>query len=147
MNKTILLFLFLGFSTICFSQIVEIGNSISIEESDSTNNSEITDIYSYVEEMPQFPGGDEAKLKFLQENLKFPKSTLNNGIRGTIYISFVVEKDGNISNIRILRGLQQEIDEEVMRVVQSFPKWKPGKQRGRNVRVNFNMPIKINASE
>ncbi len=94
-----------------------------------------------VEEMPEFPGGESARLKFMYENTKYPVQAREIGISGTVYLSFVVEKDGSISNIKILRGIGGGCDEEAIRMVNVMPKWKPGRQNGKEVRVLFNLPI------
>ena len=99
------------------------------------------DIFTVVEEMPSFPGGDQAMTKYLVENIRYPEVAQKNGIQGSIFITFVVEEDGNLSDIKVLRGIGGGCDEEAVRVIESMPKWKPGKQRGKAVRVQFNMPI------
>ena len=104
---------------------------------------EETEIFTVVEESPGFPGGDEARIKFLQENIKYPTMARESGIQGTVYVTFVVEKGGNVSDVKILRGIGGGCDEEAIRVIRAMPKWNPGKQRGKSVRVQFNMPIKF----
>lgn len=102
-----------------------------------------TEIFTVVEENPMYPGGDEARMKFLQDNIKYPQMARESGIQGPVYVTFVVEANGSITNIKILRGIGGGCDEEAIRVVNIMPKWVPGKQRGKNVRVQFNMPIKF----
>ncbi len=104
---------------------------------------EETEIFTVVEESPGFPGGDEARIKFLQENIKYPTMARESGIQGTVYVTFVVEKGGNVSDVKILRGIGGGCDEEAIRVIRAMPRWNPGKQRGKSVRVQFNMPIKF----
>lgn len=104
---------------------------------------EETEIFTVVEESPGFPGGDEARIKFLQENIKYPTMARESGIQGTVYVTFVVEKGGNVSDVKILRGIGGGCDEEAIRVIKAMPKWNSGKQRGKPVRVQFNMPIKF----
>jgi len=101
------------------------------------------DIFKVVEQMPGFPGGDKARIKFLIENLKYPEEARKKGIQGRVYVSFVVEKDGSISNIELLRGIGGGCDEEGMRVVSIMPDYEPGLQRGKPVRVRFTLPIKF----
>ncbi len=96
---------------------------------------------TFVEEMPEFPGGDAARIKFFSENVKYPLVAKETGVQGPVYVTFVVEKDGSISNIKLLRGIGAGCDEEAERVVTMMPKWKPGRQNGKEVRVQFNMPI------
>ena len=96
-----------------------------------------------VKEMPEFPGGDAERVKYLINNLTYPREAKEADISGTVYLEFIVERDGSISNIKILRGIGGGCDEEAVRVVQMMPKWKPGRQQGHEVRVRFNLPIKF----
>ncbi len=106
-------------------------------------NVEEEQIFMVVEEMPEFPGGDEARMRYLRDNIKYPELERDNGVQGLVVVSFVVEKDGSITNIKILKGLTPNINNEAIRVVQNMPKWKPGKQRGKPVRVTINLPIRF----
>jgi TonB family protein len=106
-------------------------------------SSQNDDVYVVVEDMPQYPGGEEARIKFMIENIKYPEEARKKGVEGTVYVTFVVEKDGAISNIKILRGIGSGCDEEAMRVIALMPSWKPGIQRDKPVRTQFNMPIKF----
>lgn len=99
--------------------------------------------YFVVEEMPDFPGGDKARMKFLARNLRYPKEARENNIEGVVYIEFIVEKDGSLTNIKVKRGIGGGCDEESIRVVKLMPKWKPGKQRGEYVRTQFLLPFKF----
>jgi protein TonB len=101
------------------------------------------EIFTVVEEAPSFPGGEEARIKWLQDHIKYPQMARESGIQGTVYVTFVVEPNGCISHVKVLRGIGGGCDEEAVRVVQSMPCWNPGKQRGKPVRVQFNMPIKF----
>ncbi len=101
------------------------------------------EIFVFVEDQPSFPGGDEARIKYLQENIKYPEMAKESGIQGTVYVTFVVEKDGRITNVKVLRGIGGGCDEEAVRIIKNMPRWKPGKQRGRAVRAQFNMPIRF----
>lgn len=98
-------------------------------------------IFTVVESMPDFPGGDAARIKYLNENIKYPQMARESGIQGRVFVTFVVEKDGNVTDVRVLRGIGGGCDEEAVRVIKNMPKWNPGKQRGKSVRVQFNMPI------
>ena len=98
-------------------------------------------VFDIVEVMPQYPGGQIAMLKYLMENIKYPKQIMEEGIQGRVTVSFIVEKDGRVSNVRLLRSVQPSLDKEAIRVVKSMPKWTPGKQNGKPVRVRFNLPI------
>lgn len=101
------------------------------------------EIFTVVEAMPEFPGGDVSRIKFLTENMKYPQMARESGIQGIVYVTFVVEPGGNVTGVRVLRGIGGGCDEEAVRVVKAMPKWIPGKQRGKPVRVQFNMPIKF----
>ena len=96
--------------------------------------------------MPSFPGGDESRIKFLQENIKYPQMAKESGIQGTVYVTFVVEGSGKVADVKVLRGIGGGCDEEAVRVVKMMPHWNPGKQSGKSVRVQFNMPIKFTLS-
>lgn len=98
---------------------------------------------SSVEIMPEFPGGEAALYKFLGDNIKYPRLAIESNIQGTVYISFVVEKDGSLSNITVERTPALVLSDESSRVVSIMPDWKPGKQGGRAVRVNFVLPVKF----
>jgi len=101
------------------------------------------EIFIIVEQNPEYPGGDEARLNFLRNNIKYPQMAREAGIQGTVYVNFTVEKDGSITQVKIARGIGGGCDEEAIRVAKMMPKWKAGKQRGKEVRVSFNMPIKF----
>lgn len=96
---------------------------------------------SIVEQMPQFPGGDAELMRFISGNLKYPTIAAESMIQGRVVIRFIVAKDGNVSNIEILRSLDPSCDKEAVRVVKSMPKWIPGMQNGRNVPVYYTLPI------
>lgn len=107
---------------------------------------ESDEVFVIVEDAPSFPGGEEARMRFLQQNIRYPAIAREAGIQGTVFITFVVERDGSITNVRVLRGIGGGCDEEAIRVVSMMPRWNPGKQRGRPVRVQFNMPIRFTLS-
>ena len=98
-------------------------------------------IYRVTEVMPQYPGGPNEMMKYIQENIKYPQSAKDNKIEGRVFVSFVVEKDGSITNAAVMRGIDKECDAEALRVVASMPKWTPGQQDGKNVRTQFTIPI------
>ncbi|MBR0046639.1 MAG: energy transducer TonB [Bacteroidaceae bacterium] len=99
------------------------------------------EIFEIVEHNPEFPGGEKALMAYLQKNLKYPAAAQENGIQGRVFVQFVVNKDGSIVDPKILRGADPSLDKEAMRVVQGMPKWIPGKQRGKTVRVRFTLPV------
>lgn len=98
-------------------------------------------IFQIVEEMPEFPGGMAECLKFLAKNLKYPTIAQENGVQGRVIIQFVVNKDGSIVDPVVARGVDPYLDKEALRVVSTMPKWKPGKQRGKEVRVKYTVPV------
>ena len=99
------------------------------------------EIFQIVEEMPSFPGGEGKLLEYVAKNIKYPQIARETGIQGRVFVGFVVEPDGSISNVKLLRGIGGGCDEEAMRVIKSLPKWKPGKQRGKAVRVSYQIPV------
>ena len=99
------------------------------------------EVFLSVEENPEFPGGPAKLLEYVQKNLKYPMQARESDIQGKVFVGFVVEKDGSITNVQVLRGIGGGCDEEAIRVVQSLPKFKPGKQRGNPVRVAYTLPI------
>lgn len=104
---------------------------------------ETEEFFLIVEEMPQFPGGNEAMFKYIGENLEYPTEAKEAGIEGRVFVEFIVEKDGSISNVKIIRGIGHGCDEATKKIVESMPNWEPGKQRGETVRVAFRMPVKF----
>ena len=98
-------------------------------------------VLTYATEMPSFPGGDSQRLKFLSKNIRYPQQASENGVQGTVFVSFVVKKDGSLSDIKTLRGIGGGCDEEAIRVVKKMPRWNPGYQNGKKVSVLFNMKI------
>ena len=100
-------------------------------------------IYNKVEVMAEYPGGFEKMAEFLGKNIVYPEEAKEKNIQGTVLVSFVVEKNGKITDAKVVRGIGGGCDEEALRVVNAMPKWKPGKQNGKNVRVQFALPIKF----
>ena len=98
-------------------------------------------VFDVVEVMPQFPGGQIAMMKYIMENMKYPKQAMKEGIQGRVTVRFIVEKDGSISNVRPVLSVHPLLNKEAVRVVESMPKWSPGKQNGKPVRVRFNVPV------
>ncbi len=116
-------------------EIIEI---VAVEEEEEAAEEEI---FTIVETNPSFPGGDAKMYAYLGKNMNYPNIAQDNNIQGRVYVSFVVEKNGKITDVRVLRGIGGGCDEEAIRVVKSMPTWSPGKQRGKAVRVRFNLPI------
>jgi protein TonB len=100
-------------------------------------------IFLQVEEPPIFPGGESALTKFLRENINYPKEAIKNKISGTVYVQFIIEKDGSISDIQVVRGIGGGCDEEAVRVIKLLPKWIPAKQNGVEVRAYYILPIQF----
>ena len=136
---------------------VEIEDELNIEDTDVTDDMFIdvapviqtaeeetvddTQVFFIVEDMPEFPGGDLALRQFIANSIKYPVIAQENGIQGRVYVTFVVDQDGSISDARIARGVDPSLDKEALRVVNTLPKWKPGMQRGQPVRVSYTVPI------
>lgn len=99
--------------------------------------------YLIVEEMPEFPGGIANLRVVLKTNLIYPLIALKKGIQGTVYVRFVVSEDGSVTDVKIEKGIDQTLDDEVLRVVKNLPKWRPGKQRGMRVKVSYEIPVKF----
>jgi len=98
-------------------------------------------VFDVVEVMPQFPGGQIAMLQYLMKNIKYPEQVVKEGIQGRVTVSFIVEKDGSISDVKPVLSVHPLLNKEAVRVVKSMPKWTPGKQNGKPVRVRFNLPV------
>jgi protein TonB len=113
--------------------VMQVNNKEEVEEA--------AEVFFIVEEMPEFPGGDAALRAYIAQSVKYPTIAMENGIQGKVYVNFVVGKDGSISNAKIARGVDPSLDKEALRVVNSLPKWKPGKQGGKAVRVSYTVPI------
>ena len=112
---------------------------------EKANNPDMTPdkngVYQIVEEMPKFPGGEDALMDYVSKNVVYPKEAQEKGISGRVFVGFIVEKDGSVSDVKVLRGIGGGCDEEAVRVISGLPKWKPGKQEGKPVRVSYQMPI------
>lgn len=98
-------------------------------------------VFDVVEVMPQFPGGQIAMLQYMMKNIKYPKQAMKEGIQGRVTVRFIVEKDGSISDVKPILSVHPLLNKEAVRVVKSMPKWTPGKQNGKPVRVRFNLPV------
>jgi periplasmic protein TonB len=127
---------------------VEIEDELEIEDTESDEDEEIEieeedddEFFMVVENMPEFPGGDLGLMKYIQKNVKYPAIAKEYNITGKVYVSFIVDKSGSVTNVKIVRGVDKNLDAEALRVVKSLPKYKPGKQRGKAVRVMFTIPI------
>ena len=104
-------------------------------------------VYDAVEQMPEYPGGMSAMMEFLQTEIKYPQDAIKQNVGGRVMVMFVVEPDGSLTNVRVARKVFPSLDAEAVRVVKSMPKWKPGKEKGREVRVNFTLPVVFNVKK
>ena len=127
---------------------VEIEDELEIEDTESDEDIAIEieeesddEFFMVVENMPEFPGGDLGLMKYIRKNVKYPPIAKEYNITGKVYVSFIVDKSGSVTNAKIVRGVDKNLDAEALRVVKSLPKYKPGKQRGKPVRVMFTIPI------
>ena len=98
-------------------------------------------VYEIVEQMPSFPGGDEALFEYVSQNIKYPPIAKQNGIHGRVICTFIVERDGSITNVWVVKREEPTLDREAVRVIRSMPKWNPGKQNGKVVRCKYTLPI------
>ena len=101
-------------------------------------------VYISVEELPSFPGGNQARIDFINSMIKYPTVAQDAGIQGIVYVSFIVNRDGKIVDIQVPRGIHESLDNEVIRVIQLMPPWNPGKQRGKPVRTKIFLPVRFN---
>ena len=102
--------------------------------------------FDVVEQMPEFPGGAAGMMKFIAENVKYPEEAYSKGIEGRVLVQFIIEKDGSVTNVKVIKKVNDAIDAEAVRVVKAMPKWKPGKQNGREVRVKYTIPVSFRLS-
>ncbi|MCR5395342.1 MAG: TonB family protein [Bacteroidales bacterium] len=114
--------------------------------SEGEEEADLNQTFVLVEEQPEFPGGESALMQYLRDHLRYPAFAQENGIQGRVVLSFIVERDGSIANIEAMRSPAEELTKESIRVVQSMPKWKPGKQRGKAVRVKYVLPVVFHLS-
>lgn len=125
------------------SRIVEaVRNDVAVATPPPAPKEEVTQkIFEVVEQPPSFPGGEGALLSWLKDNLRYPVVAQENGVQGRVIVSFVVERDGSISDVKIARSKDPSLDKEALRVVKAMPHWQPGKQNGSTVRVKYNLPV------
>lgn len=122
--------------------VLSAGPSVARAQSTTTKDAPNHDqIFTFVEEMPRFPGGDQAMARFLAENIKYPAQAIKDGSEGRVYTKFVVRKDSSLYDIKIVRGVSADIDAEAIRLIKAMPKWIPGKLNGRAVDVSFTLPV------
>ncbi len=132
----------------------EIENEVEIQNTEADENTEVVPVeiqpqeeeeevlnFYVIENKPVFPGGEAAMFKYIQQNTKYPEIAKENGITGKVFVQFVIGKDGKVSDVEVIRGIDPYLDKEAVRVVSSMPKWTPGSQRGKPVKVSFQLPI------
>ena len=119
------------------AEVVEDYTPVEVQEEEVVE----AEVFTIVEEMPSYPGGDQKMYEYLGKNIKYPQIARESSIQGRVFVNFVVEPDGSVSNVKVLRGIGGGCDEEAVRVVKSMPKWKAGKQRGKAVRVSYTLPV------
>ena len=122
-------------------EVDDVTEGLIVPEVGEVENSDMVVVYTIVEQMPEFPGGEAELIHYISKNIHYPQEAKEKGIQGRVFIGFVIEKDGSVSNIRNLRGVDSELDAEAVRVVKSMPKWKPGMHNGEFVRVSYQIPI------
>ncbi len=123
---------------------VEVTEETVIEDivfEEAPEEEEVEEIFTIVEDKPGFPGGDAAMYQYLGKNINYPSQARRMGIEGRVFVQFVVNQDGSISDVQAIKGIGAGCDEEAERVIKSMPKWKPGKQRGRAVKVRMVLPV------
>ncbi len=133
---------------------VEIEEELDIEDTEMEEDTEVdfaeltmeeevddAPVFFIVEDMPEFPGGEMELRKYIAKTVQYPVIAQENNIQGRVYVSFVVSKTGDVTEVKIARGVDPNLDKEAIRVVQKMPKWKPGKQRGKAVKVSYTVPI------
>jgi TonB family protein len=127
---------------LAFSQKVE-EVIIPIDRSEINSKPDSSAVYNFavIEEKPEFPGGNAALMQFLGSNTKYPEYAKENGIQGRVFVAFVIDKDGKVIDVEILRGVHKILDKEAIRVVSSMPDWSPGIQKGKAVKVRYQVPI------
>ena len=112
------------------------------EVKEEVQEEKVEEVFLVVEEMPSFGSGDANDFRaYVSQNMKYPEVAAENGIQGRVFVQFVVEADGRLTNVKVIRGVDPALDKEAIRVVEASPKWNPGKQRGKPVRVSFTFPI------
>ena len=124
------------FNTVPQNEKITEWDVIEVEEAADT-----TEAFMVIENMPQFPGGDEAMFEFFRNNVTYPENCIADSIQGRVIATFIVEKDGSITDIEVVRSVHPDLDAEAVRVINAMPAWNPGTQRGKPVRVMYTIPV------
>ena len=130
--------LFIEDTEVTADMVIDVAPVISTQKEEEEED---TQVFFIVEDMPEFPGGELALRQYIANAIKYPVIAQENGIQGRVYVTFVVNNDGSIGDARIARGVDPSLDKEALRVVNTLPRWKPGMQRGKPVRVSYTVPI------
>lgn len=128
------------------ASVLMLSSSVSLMATTPENNpteDKQERVFDVVEVMPQYPGGIPQMMKFISSNIKYPKDAIKKGMQGAVVVQFVVEPDGSVSNVHVVRSVFPSLDTEAVRMVKAMPKWSPGMQNGKPVRVRFNVPIRF----
>lgn len=134
--------------------LIQLNGNAQVEQSVSTEDSVVNTIkvqskedanlvFDFVDKMPEFPGGQVEMIKFLSKNINYPTVALDQGVQGSIYVQFVIWKDGSVREVKVLRGVGSSLDNEAIRVIKMMPNWEPGTQRGIPVNTRYTLPIKF----
>ena len=123
-----------GFMANAMAQHFDEGEEV-IEQSESDK------VFEVAEKMPSFPGGQDALFDFIEKNIKYPKVAEDNGIQGRVILTFIVKKDGSLSDVRVAKSVDPALDKEAVRLIKSMPKWSPGIEKGQFVNVKFTVPV------
>ena len=130
-----------------YSESRTMNNSNRSSDNSRSYDSGNSKVYDVVEEMPQFPGGPSALFEYLSKNVKYPVVAEENGVQGRVIVTFVVERDGSITDVRVVKSVDPSLDKEAQRVLRSMPRWIPGKQNGSAVRVKYTVPVTFKLQE
>lgn len=125
--------------------VIKEHNCVTTEQQGPVNQESF--VCCHTEEMPEFPGGEGKLLQFIAENVRLPKCVTDAGVKGRCVVEFVVEKDGTVSDFKILRSLHKDCDAEAIRVLKTMPRWKPGMERGKPMRVKYQVPVEFRLSK
>jgi periplasmic protein TonB len=112
-------------------------------KSDGQDKKKTGDVYNQAEVMPVFPGGEEALRTYLASNVNYPDDAKKEGVQGKVFVNFIIDEAGKVGNVKVLKGVSPSIDKEAVRVVAGMPDWTPGKEKGKNVKVQFTIPIQF----
>ena len=131
--RFLLLFIGIAIPSIFYAQDKQNGNAVQGTDAEYA--------FEQVDVKPEFPNGNDGLVKYLSENIKYPKKALKNGVTGKVFVQFVIDKTGKVTNVVAVRGVEKSLDKEAVRVIKSMPKWKPGMKDGNPVKIKYTIPI------